>query len=318
MATPFVSTTEANTFTDRNLRKTLIDLQYQSATMMGILRGKKRVVLEDGGSIISQPILVQKNTTAMTYSGSDVLDASLQEEVSNYELQWKQATVAVTINGLDKARNAGRNRNLDLIKNKQTTALMALFDKMATMVFGNGTTNYNKDWDGFGAGINNAAGFEVYLGIDRIANPYWQAQILNPGVPTALSVNSMMSLFMATRTDTEVIDVISTTKAAYTLYWSSLVANERYVDDSIGNLGFSNIAFQGKAVVEDSHNPQGEMWFWNLDMCRLVLHRDMAFKFSGFEEPVSQDLMIGRWKVYGNYECKKPPSCGRYLNILNG
>ncbi len=315
---PFISTAEMNALTHRNLRPTIIDQRFQSATMLGIFRGKKRLKVEDGGSIISQPVLAQINQTAMSYSGADVLDATAQEEFTDYELNWKQATSAVTVTGLDRERNSGREQSINFVKNKQESALLALFNLLAGFVFANGTGNSGKDWDGFSAAINNANGFQNYLGIDRVANPWWQAQLFNPGTPTALSAANMMSLFMATKTDEEVIDVISATKAGYAQYWNLLTPGERYVDDTIGNLGFDNIAFQGKALVEDSHNPTGYMYFWNLDHCRMVVHKNKNFKFRDFQEPDNQDIQIGRWLVYGNFECRKPAACGVYQNILNG
>lgn len=314
----FVSTTEANTFTERNLRTQIIDQRFQSATMLGIFRGKKRLKIEDGGSIISQPILAQINTTAMTYQGADVLNATAQEEFTNYEVSWKQATSSAVVTGLDEARNSGKRAQLSLIKNKQESALLALFNKLAAQVFADGTGNSGKDWDGFAAAFANASMFQVYLGIDRVANPWWQAQITNPGTPTALSYGNMMTVYMNCKTDEEAIDVISATKAGYMQYEALLTPGERYVDSSIGDLGFDNLAFHGKAVVEDSHNPSGEMWFWNLDHCHMFVHRDKNFKFGGFKQPDTQDVMVGRWYTYGNFECRKPASCGRLQSIQNG
>jgi len=316
---PFVSTSEINAFVERNLRTSIIDPgQYGSATWLGFLRHKKRIVLEDGGSIISQPILVAINDTAVTYSGADVLPSDAQEEFSSYELPWKQAQVSVTINGIDKARVSGKRKQLDLVKNKIQSAYLALYNKMAAQVFANGTTNSGKDWDGFAAGVNNASGFQVYLGIDRLANPWWQAQVFNPGTPTTLSTASMMTLYMQTKTDEETIHAIVTTKNSYALYWATLTPNERFVDSTLASMGFDNIAFQGKPVLEDSHCPAGYMYYVNLDHCRMVVHKDVNFHFDGFQKPVNQDTETGHVFVYGNYECRKPASNGYYANILNG
>lgn len=316
---PFVSTAEINAFVERNLRRSIIDPgQYGSATWLGMLRHKKRIVLEDGGSIISQPIIVARNATAVTYSGADVLPSDAQEEFSSYELPWKQAQVSVTITGIDKARASGKRKQLDIVKNKTEKAYLDLYDKMAGQVFADGTGNGTKDWDGMQAAINNAAGYQVYLGIDRVANPWWQAQVFDPGTATALSTASMMTLYMQTKTDEETIHAIVTTKNTYALFWATLTPSERFVDSTLASLGFDNIAFQGKVMLEDSHCPAGTMWFVNLDHCRMVVHKDVNFHFRGFQEPVNQDTQTGHVFVYGNFEVRKPGSCGRYNNILNG
>ncbi len=54
---PFVSTAEINAFVERELRTSIIDQRYGARPIIGILRSKKRIVFESGGSIISQPIL---------------------------------------------------------------------------------------------------------------------------------------------------------------------------------------------------------------------------------------------------------------------
>jgi len=315
---PFVSTAEINAFVERNIRKVIVDQRFQSKAILGILRGKKRLIKEDGGSIISQPILAQPNQTAITYSGADVLPSDAQEEFTTYELQWKQAQVSVTINGIDKARASGKAAQLDLVKNKIESAYMALFDKLGQQVFANGTGNSAKDWDGLTAGVNNASGFQVYLGIDRIANPWWQAQVFNPGSATALSTASMMTLWMQCKTDEERIHLISATKTGYASYWQLLTPQEWFVDSEIASLGFRNIAFQGCALVDDSAQPTGTMNFHNLDHERMVVHKDVDFVFDGFIRPVNQDTDTGHVFVYGNFEVRKPASCGVYQNISNG
>jgi hypothetical protein len=316
---PFVSTAELNAFCTRNIRKSIIDPgQYGSATWLAFLRHKSRIVLEDGGNIISQPILVAINDTAVTYSGADVLDSDAQEEFSTYELPWKQAQVSVTITGIDKAKVQGKSKQLEYVKNKIESAHLALYNKMAAQVFADGTGNSGKDWDGFQAGINNANGYQVYLGIDRAAMPWWQAQVFDPGTPTALSTGSMMTLYMQTKTDEETIHALVTTKNVYALYWATLTPSERFVDSSLASLGFDNIAFQGKPMLEDSHCPAGTMWYANLDHTRMVVHKNVNFHFDGFQKPVNQDTETGHIFVYGNYEVRKPASCGVYRNIQNG
>jgi hypothetical protein len=315
---PFVSTAEINTFVDRKLRRTIIDQRFQSRAVLGVMRAKGRIVLEDGGSIIAQPILAQINETAITYSGADVLPSTSQEEFTSYEVPWKQAQVSVTINAIDKLRASGKRAQLDLVKNKIESAYMSLFDKMGQQVFANGTGNNRKDWDGLSAGVANASGFQVYLGIDRIQNPWWQAQVFNPGTATALSTASMMTLWLQCKTDLERIHLISATKTGYGSYWQLLTPQEIFVDSTIANLGFDNIAFQGCPLVDDSGQPTGTMNFHNLDYEKMFVHRERNFEFDGFIRPPNQDTDTGHVFVAGNFEVKKPAACGVYQNISNG
>ena len=315
---PFISTNEINSFVDRNLRNTIVDERFQSKALLGILRGKKRLIIEDGGSIIAQPILSQPNQTAITYLGADLLPTDAQDEFSNYQIPWKQAQASVTIVALDKLRASGKRAQLNLVKDKIESAYMSLFDKLGAQVYANGQGNAGKDWDGITAGINNAAGFNTYNGIDRTANPWWQAQVVNPGTPTALSTASMMTLWMACKTDEERVQLIVATKTGYASYWSLLTPQEQFYDPEIASLGFLNIAFQGNALVDDSGCPSGSMYFINLDHLRMYLHRERNFSFSGFTTPTNQDVDTGHVFAMGNLDLRKPASCGVYQNLSNG
>ena len=315
---PFVSTAEINTFVDRKIRPTIVDQRYQSKALFGITRAKKRLIIEDGGSIIAQPILANPNETAITYLGADVLPTDAQEEFTSYEIPWKQAQVSVTIVALDKLRATGKRAQLNLVKDKIESAYMALFDKMGSQLYANGQGNKGKDWDGLGAALNNASGFQVYNGIDRVANPWWQAQVFNPGSATALSTASMMTLWMQCKTDEERIHLLVATKTGYASFWSLLTPQEQFFDSEIASLGFRNIAFQGSAMVDDSGVPSGTIKFINLDHFRFYVHRDENFAFSGFDRPINQNVDTGHVFLTGNFELRKPASCGDYQAISNG
>jgi hypothetical protein len=315
---PYVSTNEINTFCNRYVRPNIIDQRYQSRSLLGILNSAGRIVRIDGGSIISQPILAQPNQTASSYFGADLLNADAQEEFTNVEIRWCGAYASATVNGTDKLRCTGRTATLNIVKAKVESAYMACFDKVGSFTYGNGNGNGGKDWDGFGAGINNAAGFQVYNGIDRVANPWWQSQVFDPGTPTALSTASMMTLFTACQTDEERVQLITCTKTGYASYWALLTPQERFLDDSIGNLGFNNISFQGCALVQDYGCPAYTMYFVNLDHCRLILHSQREFEWQGFQRPFNQDTEAGQVLAMGNFENRKCSASGVMRNISNG
>jgi hypothetical protein len=315
---PFVSTAEVNTFVDRKIRPTVVDQRFKAKPVLGILRGKNRIVEIDGGSIIAQPVLAQPNQTAITYQGADILPTDAQEEFTSAEVPWKQATVAVTITGLDKLRTSGKERQLDYVATKVESAYMSLFNLMGIQVFADGTGNSGKDWDGIGAGVNNAAGFQVYLGIDRAANQWWQAQVFDPGVLTPLNTASMMTLFTQCQTDEERPNLISATKTGYSSFWGFLTPGETFVDSEVATLGFENIGFQGVVMVMDSSEPANTMHFLNLDHLQLLVHRDENFDFSGFDKPINQNIETAHVFVTGNFVLRKPSSCGVLRNIANG
>lgn len=314
----FIPTSEMNALTHRNLRRTIIDQRYKSQTLLAIMRAKDRIVIEDGGAIIAQPILVDFSQSAGSYAGADVWDLDTNEVFSAYEIKFKNLRSSCTITGEDRLSNTGREQSINLLKGRQDEALMRLFDIISGQLFSDGSGNNMKDIDGLLAAVNDATGFQVYLGIDRNANPWWQAQTFKPAAATALSAGNMQTVFSAARIDSEVPNLIVTTKAAYNLYENLVTPGERLVDDFVGNLGFDNIAFKGQPLVEDSHCPAGVMYMLNLFHNRLFVHKDRNFRFRDFEEPIDQDVQVGTWLVRANMENRKPSANGYLNNILNG
>jgi hypothetical protein len=315
---PYLSTSEVNTFANRYIRTNIIDQRFKSRALLGILNSKGRVKRIDGGSIIAQPILAQPNQTASSYFGADILNADAQQEFTNVQIRWCGAYASATVIGTDKLRCSGREAALDLVEAKTESAFMSCFDKVGSFAFGNGNGNNGKDWDGMGAGINNAAGFQNYNGIDRVANPWWQSQVYNPGTATALSTANMATLYYSCQVDEERPQLIVFTQTGYASYQQLLTPQERFLDDAVGNLGFTNLAFQGSACVIDSGCPSQTAYFINLDYVKLFLHKDRQFEFQGFERIWNQDIEVGQVLALGNYEIDKPSSCGLYLNISNG
>jgi hypothetical protein len=78
------------------------------------LREKGRYKPFTGGSTILQELSFQANSTAMYYSGAEVLDISPADVISAAQFPIKQAAVAVTINGLEMLQNSGEEQIIDL------------------------------------------------------------------------------------------------------------------------------------------------------------------------------------------------------------
>src|SRR6516162_2155969 len=67
-----------------------------------------------GGSTILQELSFQSNSTAMYYSGAEVLNISPADVISAAQYSIKQCAVAVTINGLETLQNSGEEQIIDL------------------------------------------------------------------------------------------------------------------------------------------------------------------------------------------------------------
>ncbi|HYE78119.1 MAG TPA: phage major capsid protein, partial [bacterium] len=98
----------------------------------------------DGGTIISQPIVVAKNTTPSSYLGAETLATSYDDEITSLEFNWAQYYATITFTGLDDARNNGEDAIANLLKIKSQIAEYSLRETMGTDLQGDGTGNGGK------------------------------------------------------------------------------------------------------------------------------------------------------------------------------
>lgn len=104
MASPNLS--ELVTTTLRSRTKRLADNVTKQTALLNRLREKGKVKPVSGGRTIVQELEYAENSTFQRYSGYETLNISPSDVFSAAEYDWKQASVAVTISGLEQIQNA--------------------------------------------------------------------------------------------------------------------------------------------------------------------------------------------------------------------
>jgi hypothetical protein len=52
--------------------------------------------------------------------------------------------------------------------------------------------------------------------------------------------------------------------------------------------------FNGVPVISDTNVPTGDMYFINEDHLHFLVHEDEDFRFSEFDKPENQNIMVGQ------------------------
>ena len=84
--TPFVSTSEINSFVERELRDTIIDQRFGSKALLGILRDRKRLKMNKAARSFRSRSWPSPTKPRSPTRGADILPTNSQEEFTNYEL----------------------------------------------------------------------------------------------------------------------------------------------------------------------------------------------------------------------------------------
>ena len=131
------------------------------------LREKGRYKPFTGGSTILQELSFQANSTAMYYSGAEVLDISPADVISAAQFPIKQAAVAVTINGLEMLQNSGEEQIIDLFDARLDVAEASIENLISTGIYSDGTANNGKQITGLQTMVVASPSTGVVGGIDR-------------------------------------------------------------------------------------------------------------------------------------------------------
>jgi hypothetical protein len=260
-----------------NYRPTLVDNIFKANVLLDHLNSKGRVVVEEGGYSIVEPVLYAANGTAAVYSGYDSIPLTAQEGISAAEYAWKQMAASIAISGIEEAKNRGKEAVIKLLNAKIMQAEESLKEVMNTQLF-----------TGSGAG-NNFFGVQTIVGttgntvgtIDGATQTWW-----NPEVDvstTTLSTEAMAAVYNDASKGSDVPDIIVTTQAQYQKYEELLVPQVRYQDVSKANAGFQNLMFKQTPVVFDKICPTGDMYFLNTKYLKLTGMSGHWFETTGFQ-----------------------------------
>ena len=130
---------------------TVADNVTKNNALLTRLREKGRYKPFTGGSTILQELSFQANSTAMYYSGAEVLDISPADVISAAQFPIKQAAVAVTINGLEMLQNSGEEQIIDLFDARLDVAEASIENLISTGIYSDGTANNGKQITGLQA-----------------------------------------------------------------------------------------------------------------------------------------------------------------------
>ncbi|MBA2706345.1 MAG: phage major capsid protein [Gemmatimonadaceae bacterium] len=271
---------------------------------------KKRI---DGGIKMLVPVMYAKNTTAMSYSGYDLLDVSPQEGFTAAEFELKQYNIAIAISGREEELNAGEAQMFDLLDAKWKQGRMSLRDKLNEDAYLAGTLNSSKGLTGLALMIDSTG---TYGNIDRATNSWWAAQETAGG---ALAIDGSggwrrmyndCSLGKGSMTP----DGILTTQALFEKYEGLMAPYLRYTTGSEGNAVFDtdNLKFRKATVMWDEECQSGISYFLQSQVMELRVKRDMEVE--PFAKPVNQDAKVAHVRFMGQLTAS---NC-RHLGKITG
>ena len=292
----------------------LVDNVFSARPLFYALTKGDNIRRISGGAKIVTPIMYGSNSTAASYSGADTLAVTAQTGISAAEYDWKQYAATVTITGIEEAKNNGEAQIIDLLEGKIFQAQETIIDNMNTMLWGDGSGNSSKDWEGIQSLVSG--GTVGNINPSGSGNSFWAPTQTNLG--GALSLSGMGTIYNTISVGNDQPTIIFARQEGYEAYEALLSSQIRYTDTDLADGGFQNLMFKGAPITFDSNCEANAMYFLNTKYIQLVAHSDVWFKPTPFVRPTNQDSVFSQILCYGNMTISNRARQGRLHGITNG
>lgn len=309
----------------RNRRPELQDNMSDNVPFYNRLRRKGKMSL-DGGRDIVMPLEYAENGSFQFYSGYETLNISVNDFIDAAVYDWKQASVAVSISGLEQIKNSGRHALIKLLSAKIKNAQKTYTNQMGAQVHADGTGSGGKEIGGLGL-FNPTTNTNSAGGIDANTYTWWRNVVVdftttNGGATTTSNIQTAMrALYVQLMLNSERPDLILCDDLYYNYYWGSLTAIQQITGTTEGRAGFASLKFVDADVVNEggiggnlsnSTLASSVMHMLTTDYLSFVSHSDRDIEIIGGErQSLNQDATVQLMLWAGNMTCSNRRQQGR-------
>ena len=308
MASPGLS--EIVTTTLQNRSGVIADNMSKNNALLYRLSRKGKIKPLSGGRTIVRELAYAENSTYMRYSGYELLNTSPSDVLSAAEFDWKQASVAVTISGLEQAQNSGPDALLDLLESRIEVAEKTMQNNLSADMYSDGTASSGKQVGGLQLLVADTVTSGTVGGINQGTYTFWRNQVFQTTteISSAMSAANiqrcMNTMYLRTKRQSDAVDLIVADTNYYQFYWASLQAIQRITTKEMGEAGFTSLQFMGADVVPDGGIgggcPTNHMYFLNTDYIYWQPHRDRNMVPLDKVNSINQDATVQLIIFMGN------------------
>lgn len=211
-------------------------------------------------------------------------------------------------------KNNGDAAKLKLVMSKTKIAEKNIRENLGYGLFSDGTEYSSKIITGFGAMVSDSSS---YGGISISDLPDWAAKIEdNSGTARAVTMALLQRVDGLCTEETDTPTFLTCKQAIYDQIWSLYQPHQRLHNAQMAKLGFSNVLdFNGKPIITDSHNADGEILFINENYVQLAIHKEENLRSETIERLETSASMLARIFWAGNLVCSNRRYQGKLKDL---
>lgn len=264
----------------------LYDNVFNSNPLLQRLKDKAYKKL-DGGLKVLAPLEYDDASASGWYSGAETMSVTDNEVFTAAAVDWCQLYASVIISGRDKMMNMGDSQVIDFVASKVRNAEKTMAALLSTGLYSDGTDAKSivglRDW----VAVDQTVG-----GISQSTYSWWQAQV--DSSTTTLTISAMQTLYHLGVLNNMQPSVAVGTKANYNRYYALLQPQQRFVDSQSAKGGWTSLMFNGIPFIADTSCPANHLFFLNEEMLQLCVHKERDMYFTGFKDPINQDVEVAQ------------------------
>jgi len=250
-------------------RKELADNIFSEMALLDALRAHGQVSV-GGGTKAVFPLMYSAGTSnGGSFSGLDAAVLAEPTGISAAAFDWKYYQWPIVHAWTTSQENRGKEAVIRLITARIKQAKLAIRDDINTDLYGDGTGNGGKDITGLTAMAPIDPSDDEYGGIASADYAWWRSQTTDVSAGATKSVYELDASsgeafllqcmrgqfnFIVARRKTAAQSVIWLADTeGYDMYESLIDPRHRVQDDKTANLGWTNITFKGRPVIQDAN-----------------------------------------------------------------
>ena len=286
----------------RNYSRKMRDNIFNKFPFLNWLMNKGRVQHEDGGTFIIEHLLYGKNTTIKAYSDYETLDTTPMEGITVAQYNWKEYGGTIAISRVEKRKNSGKHRLLNLLEAKINQAEMSLRDKITTDIFADITASPAKAIDGIFLHASSSPSTTTVGSVSGSTYTWWRNQTSNVGAFANNLESSLRTLFNSCSAGgADFPNAVVGSQTAIEYYEALGTPGKRFINEQRTlDLGFEVLTYKGADMFWDAgiatNVPEtGEtMVMLNSEAIRLVIDSESDFVTTDFIEPENQTASVAK------------------------
>lgn len=215
-----------------------------------------------------------------------------QDGLTRDQWQWAQYAATVTIDGFtERVANAGDSKIEDILEAKKMQAEESLMLLLEQHMFQ--ATPGSKDIQSLATIIASSG---QVGGINGTTNTWWQSQVTTSGSFAAQGRADLTNLWNLVSVQNPIggPEMIVSDQNSFQYYESSLVAQERFTDNKLVDIGIQNLQFKTTPWTWSPQATSGVIYLVHSKGLEFIVNSDTDFYVTPFVQPTNQDARTSK------------------------